>query len=559
LPSDDLLEAKVRLLELLQILDRAAEHPANLIGFMTGWDERAMRTFQFNMDRPDDDWFWQREFVEWMWDNNRTIVLKARQLGITWLAAGIAAWVLLYHPGSLVLVYRQKEEEASDVVRRIFILLKSLPAEFWRGARIIKPFKEQPYVEVDILHPGGRISHLKGMTSSVSSGHGRSAAFVILDEYAHIEKADDISKAVNSTVGVEGRLTYISTANGRSNEDTGEGNDFHRLYVKAKLNEKEEGSEFETMKWKFLPWFLHPTRNQDWYDNSPETRDLKEHQRMEQYPSTDEEAFAFSQKAFFDKAALVWYARHGIHQPILQGQWKVKRAMRTEAKFHKTPDGVVRIYKKPDPEHRYAIGSDVATGTGMDYSAAYVIDLETMEFVAELHGRVASDLWAEQLHFTGKWYNSALIAVEDAGGWGTPVIIFLRDGRKGRPAYTPVYRHKQLSRFDKLESKPFGFPMNLKTRPVALGHMEEVFREHHLPYITPHLLVEMGNFITDPDKRPSPRASEGSHDDCVMAAAVTLELYRQRGKHEHQFKKEEDTTGYVSPYPWERRRARQVA
>ena len=55
---------------------------------MTGWDERAMRTFQFNMDRPDDDWFWQREFVEWMWDNNRTIVLKARQLGITWLAAG---------------------------------------------------------------------------------------------------------------------------------------------------------------------------------------------------------------------------------------------------------------------------------------------------------------------------------------------------------------------------------------------------------------------------------------------------------------------------------------
>jgi hypothetical protein len=47
----------------------------------------------------------------------------------------------------------------------------------------------------------------------------------------------------------------------------------------------------------------------------------------------------------------------------------------------------------------------------------------------------APDVYAAQLHFLGRWYHTARIAVESAGGFGEPVTIFLRDGKDGRPAY----------------------------------------------------------------------------------------------------------------------------
>jgi hypothetical protein len=53
-----------------------------------------------------------------------------------------------------------------------------------------------------------------------------------------------------------GQIVVISTANGVSNEQTGEGNFFHHLWVNA-----EEYGIHE----QFLPWSLHPDRDEEWY------------------------------------------------------------------------------------------------------------------------------------------------------------------------------------------------------------------------------------------------------------------------------------------------------
>src|SRR4029077_20519332 len=101
--------------------------------------------------------------------------------------------------------------------------------------------------------------------------------------------------------------------------------------------------------------------------------------------------------------------------------------------------GWVRVYEKPSPEHSYAIGADVATGHGLDYSCAYAINLQTMDLAAELYGKLDADEYAEQLHYLGRWYCNARLAIEMGGGFGEPVIISLRDGRKGRPHYPRLY------------------------------------------------------------------------------------------------------------------------
>ena len=106
-----------------------------------------------------------------------------------------------------------------------------------------------------------------------------------------------------------------------------------------------------------------------------------------------------------------------------------------------------------------------------------MIDLATMAPVAEVHGKLDPDVYAAQLHFLGRWYGTARIAVESAGGFGEPVTIFLWDGKDGRPAYPRLYRHRQFSRPDQQEHKPFGFPINAKTRPQVIAYLEKSLRE----------------------------------------------------------------------------------
>jgi hypothetical protein len=66
-------------------------------------------------------------------------------------------------------------------------------------------------------------------------------------------------------------------------------------------------------------------------------------------------------------------------------------------------------------------------------------------------------------------------------------------------------------------------------------------------------MMELRTFVRQ-DTLPSPRAQEGSNDDRVMALALTLELYRLYGHHEHRVK---HPTSKRKPhrYRWQRRAA----
>jgi len=166
----------------------------------------------------------------------------------------------------------------------------------------------------------------------------------------------------------------------------------------------------------------------------------------------------------------------------------------------------------------------------VDFSAAYVVDLSNMELVAEYQAKVEADVYARDLHFLGRRYLDSRIAVESAGGFGEAVIVALRDGVAGRPKYPKLYRHVMSSRTSFQEAKTYGFPTNTKTRPLILNQMEQHLREFSLPWVTNDLLHEMSEFVYH-DAGTSPRARAGSRDDRVMAAAITLEMFRMYGSH----------------------------
>jgi hypothetical protein len=278
--------------------------PLELVRRMRAWDQREKR--EFELCSP--EWAWQMDLLRWWVENPKSIILKARQLGCTWMAVAYAVWTVLYEPGANVLMYRQTEEDAKGLVFRFKQLLNSLPDYLWNGGKVVKETETQVHLEF----PDGRVSLLRAMASTSAAGHGETVALAILDEFSRIDRAGDIMKSVLPAVGTKGRVCIISTANGRYNEQTGAGNHFHYLW---------EHAEESGIARRFLSWQAHPDRDQDWYEKSPEIQGLAPHERAEQYPSNPHEAFMFSNSLYFDKAALLWYAENAVKEPEFTGRF----------------------------------------------------------------------------------------------------------------------------------------------------------------------------------------------------------------------------------------------
>jgi hypothetical protein len=518
----------------------ALAHPAGLLDHVECIDPKTGEHFAFTLLDSEAGWYWQRDVLEEWMRHPLNLVLKARQIGITWLGVGYGLWKLLTMPGTRMLVISINEDEAIKVVNRLFDMFNSLPEHLRFEGEILKPTRgARPSSLIEFVFPDGRISSVVGLPSTRRAGHGETATLVLLDEFARHEFARESWKATFPTADNGGQILIVSTANGVSNPQTEEGNFFHHLWVNA------ETYGIET---QFLGWELHPDRDEDWY--STHARALPAHDRAEQFPRTPRDAFIHTGECWFDVEALGEYEERPL-EPVLRVRFRPDPLGMT-AKISREEKGWIRVYERPDPERSYAVGADVATGRGLDYSSAFVIDLTQMKLVAEFHAKCDADEYAEQLHFLGKWYGDARIAIEMGGGYGEPVIISLRDGRKGRPHYPRLYRHTIADRPDMHKLANYGFPINNKTRPQLINQLEQAIRERHLPAMPAELVMECRTFIRQ-KTLPSPRAMEGNNDDRVMSCALALEMYRQYGTHEKRHRRETKRRRYYT-YPWQRRK-----
>lgn len=524
--------------ERLEQLEACSRHPAELGRYVRCLDTEEGEEFRFELWDESDGWYWQRELLDEWLASRRYIVLKARQLGITWLSALLALWYLLFKPGTRVLIVSINEKEASKVIGRIWIMYQSLPAHLCRHATIVKPSRgADPSDTIEVRHEDGKKSTILALPSTPKAGHGETAALVILDELARQDYAMQTWTAVIPTAAKGGLIIGISTGNGVSTQE-GQGNFFHFLW---------RGADEAQVRKRFLSVFTHPDRDEEWYQREAMAIPLPS-VRGEQYPRTEREAFILTGDPYFDVDALAWYDEFGLREPLFRGRYVREGEART-SRFQKLELGPVRIFEPADGKHDYLITADVATGRGKDYSAAYVLDLVTMAPVAEVQAKIPADLYAEQLYCLARYYGDAKIAVENAGGFGDAVIISLRERKPWRPAYTNLHQHVHELEWGLPERKGLGYPVNVHTRPQMLGTLAAALREHSLPYVSAECLAELQTFVHR-DTNPSPRAQEGCNDDRVMALAAACDLYRRYGGE----RKERKPREYRPSRPWESRK-----
>lgn len=421
----------------------------------------------------------QEKSLKSFMEHDYNIVLKARQLGLSTLTAGYALWMMTFQQDKNILVIATKQETAKNLVTKVRVMHANLPG-----------WLKQPCVEdnkLSLRYKNG--SQIKAVASSEESGRSEALSLLIIDEAAFIDKIDTIWGAAQQTLATGGRALIISTPNGV-------GNFFHKTWV---------GAESGTNDFNFinLHWSVHPERGQKWRDEQDK---LLGPSLAAQECDCD---FITSGRGVIDGLLLENLKESSVREPM------EKRGI----------DSNYWIWQPPNYTKNYVVSADVSRGDGTDYSAFHIIDVESLEQVAEYKGKISTQDFGNMLVNVASEYNNALLVVENNNiGWAA--IQQVIDREYPNLFYTSKdlqyvdVQHQMTNKYRSQERNMVpGFSTTSKTRPLIIAKLEEMFREESVVVHSQRLIDELFVFIYNGNKA---EAMTGYNDDLVMSFAIAL-------------------------------------
>lgn len=234
-------------------------------------------------------WDMQKKALKEIHESRLNAILKARQLGFSWLVMSYASYILLCWTGRTVIGLSRTEDEAKELVRRLGVIFRYMPEliaedgnvpEGWSGS----VFKATA-LELTITFPNGPESVFKAFPSSPNAARSFTADLIIFDEWAFQQYAREIWTSafpvINRPFG--GKVIGLSTIDrGSLFEEifTDPDNGFHKI---------------------FIPWYADPRRDKEWYENTKRALGDK---ITQEYPATIEEALEVPGGAYFPEVTV---------------------------------------------------------------------------------------------------------------------------------------------------------------------------------------------------------------------------------------------------------------
>ena len=182
---------------------------------------------------------------------------------------------------------------------------------------------------------------------------------------------------------------------------------------------------------------------------------------------------------------------------------------------------LVSIYHHPEPDTKYTIGLDGATGFGADYTSIQVWSNRLpFEQVAWLwNKRITTVVGSEVTFGLAKYYNNAYIVPETRLPGNAYVDnLILNYG------YGNIYQKEQsLDEAPSVSSK-YGICTTDADKHIFIDNFKQLTEGVNGPQIIFHdenTIYEFCNYVFIEDKRKTGAAS-GFFDDCVMAAMLAV-------------------------------------
>ncbi|MCW4049360.1 MAG: hypothetical protein NWE89_06435 [Candidatus Bathyarchaeota archaeon] len=330
-------------------------------------------------------------------------ILKASQLGISWLVAILNLWTATFGETAKCLMLSQGQTEAQDLLSKVAFIHDNLP-------EYLKLPTDKNNREAFTLKDGR--AEIRALPSTDKAGHGFQGTLVTRDELARHEEARANFRAVSRSGA---KLIELSTAN--KDDPTnyfGEKTEEFYNQPQTTLYKYPSGVELYTNPTKpgqclvFLAWDLRPTRLEgltldEWWDSRIIPR-YTAAEIEEQFPKYITDVFKASLvRAYFEFQALEDMG-YDVCPPMRQ-------------KDINTYNNVVRVYKPPITGRRYICFTDPSDGIG-DPFVTGVMDYVTGEVVASATGMEKVDRVGEIHDYLVREYNKATNTYEYTGSVG---------------------------------------------------------------------------------------------------------------------------------------------
>ena len=427
----------------------------------------------------------------------RLVVLKARQLGWSWLLAAWIDWQMLFTEGFKAGMTSAGELEAAEFIDKCRFILTHLPYE--------TPAPIEPDNQLIIGVSG---STLMGFPSTPKAGRGFNFNLFVADEAAYHPWAQEAYASYEAATEY-GQIIIVSSAGDTDKQVT---NDcFQRLW---------QGAPENGFRARFYPWSARPGRDAEWYEVRAALLSGRTGSLEREYPNSPEEAFRSMLSPYFDAGGLdagrqaCTLARTQVHLP--EGL---------------TPE-YLQIWSEPRSNEPYVIYSEAGEGVGKDYTVTTVAESRTLRVVARFRENVLTpEVHGVKARKLAVWYNNAFASWERNKGEGIAAAY---------AGYERVYQHpverttQQIRAGAEATSRP-GIPITEATRDFLLQQLYDAIKTGALNDPDAAFWEEADRFIVverttaTGQKHYRAQAAVGAHDDIVMCGVGIVHLAKQPG------------------------------
>lgn len=433
---------------------------------------------------PFDLWDAQRDAADLFETENRLVVLKARQLGLSWLAQAYAVYSMLFDPIQEILIFSKTEDEAIDFLERMRGIYELLP-EWMKSETVVVDQKKKWE-----LSNGSRANALAG-----TRGDSYAATMVIFDEADHTTKDfAEMYERAEPTVGDSGKIFVISTSN----------KDKPNSFFKSMFSRAYEGlTDYVAL---FIPWYARPDRSKAWHAKTKKNYHNLYGSYDEfygSYPETPAEALGartlnkyfppeWIMRVYDDSPPLYWVGRDGYDDP---------------------PDAVPNhsgliIYEMPRAGKKYMLGVDTAEGLETsDDSVVHVFEIPYMVEVAHYSAQLDPVQLGRLVNDVALFYNNAIALVER--------------NNHGHATIGALENIGQIQLAVGLDGR-IGWQTNVASKAVMFDWSFDIFRSMACVVRTMKTVTQLQSI------ERSLKAPQGSNDDCAISFVLGIACYVNR-------------------------------
>lgn len=401
-------------------------------------------------------------------------LLSGRQIGKTTVASIYILHYILFNSDKTVGVLANKEETASEILRRIKLAYINLPYFLQQGI-----MDGGWNIKSLLLENGSKI--VTGTTSS-SSIRSKSISLLYVDEFAHIQDhlIKEFMESVFPTIYSRktSQIVLVSTPKGL--------NHFYDIYT----NSVKGKNSFYPIK---VNWWDVPGRDNDFKQNIIDNFGM---QHWKQEYAAD---FLGSSSTLIDADVL---QRLNHQEPIF-----------TKYGY------LLRIYEPPEEGHFYIIGADASKGIGQDFATIQVLKVISEKNVEQVatyaNNKIDPYNFAQVVIEISKLYNEAPILLENNG--------------EGGQVIDAVWHQFEYDKIVNYEKKGLGIRSSVKTKLSACLILKRYIENGWLQLVDKDTIRQLTFFE---EKSENIFKATGSQNDDLVASLYWAIYFLQTNQYD---------------------------